>query len=127
MQAKQQSEKKVRHIQLNLPADVYKSFRSNCVNEDTNMRAKLLTLILAYNEEKKNRESHRQIKQFLEMPKEEREAMLSEATHKAIAETHALGFPTTHGDDKGVYRLHPDGHKEYIESYEKKKKKNARR
>jgi hypothetical protein len=126
MLAKQQSEKKVRHIQLNLPADVYKDFRSNCVNEDTNMRAKLLTLIAAYNEEKKNKESHRQIKQFLEMPKKEREAMLSEATHKAIAETHALGLPTTHGDNKGVYRLYPDGHKEYIERYEEKKK-NARR
>ena len=92
MQAKQQSEKKVRHIQRNLPADVYNNFRSNCVNEDTNMRAKLLTLISAYNEEKNNKESHRQIKQFLEMPKEELLERYSEATHKAIARQHALGF-----------------------------------
>lgn len=126
MPAKQQSEKKVRHIQLNLPADVYKSFRSNCLDEDTNMRAKLLTLIAAYNEDKNNKESHRQIKQFLEMPKEELLKRYSEATHKAIAKQHALGFPTTHGDDKGVHRLYPDGRKEYIERYEEKKK-NVRR
>jgi hypothetical protein len=24
---------------------------------------------------------------------------------------------TTHGDEKGVYRLYPDGRKEYIEGY----------
>jgi len=90
------------------------------------MRAKLLGLIASYNEEKNKKETIKDFKKFLEMPKKEREAMLSEATHKAIAETHALGLPTTHGDNKGVYRLYPDGHKEYIERYEEKKK-NARR
>src|SRR4030042_1391155 len=52
-----QTTKTFRHIQLNLSPEVYKEFGSNCVEEDTNMRAKLLTLIAAYNEEKKNKES----------------------------------------------------------------------
>jgi hypothetical protein len=126
MPRKQTTPKEARHILLNVPPEMYKNFRSNCVNEDTNMRAKLLTLMASYNEEKNKKETIKDFKKFLEMPKKEREAMLSEATHKAIAETHALGLPTTHGDNKGVYRLYPDGHKEYIERYEEKKK-NARR
>jgi len=57
-------------------------------------------------------------KTWYEMTKEEREKCLGEATRKAIAETHAMGRPSTHGDNKGVYRLYPDGHKEYIKLYE---------
>lgn len=49
--------------------------------------------------------------------KEEQEAILKKVVAKEIAETHALGMPTTHGDDKGVYYLHPDGRKEYIKLY----------
>jgi 4-alpha-glucanotransferase len=120
MNRKQTVPKEARHILLNVPPEMYRKFRSNCVNEDTNMRAKLLALIASYNEEKKKKETVKDFKEFLEMPKEEREALLAEATHKAIKETHALGLPTTHGDDKGVYRLYPDGHREYIEVYEKK-------
>ncbi|MEI6155063.1 MAG: hypothetical protein WCQ90_13360 [Deltaproteobacteria bacterium] len=116
MNRKQTAPKEARHILLNIPPDVYKAFRSNCVNEDTNMRAKLLKLMQSYNEEKNNKESHRQIKRFLEMPKEELEKLAGQATGKAVKETHALGLPTTHGDDKGVYRLYPDGHREYIET-----------
>jgi len=71
MNRKQTAPKEARHILLNIPPDVYKAFRSNCVNEDTNMRAKLLKLMQSYNEEKNNKEAHRQIKRFLEMPKEE--------------------------------------------------------
>jgi len=48
---------------------------------------------------------------------EEKEAVVQEATRKAIAETHAAGRPSTHGDEKGVYQLYPDGHKEYIKLY----------
>ncbi len=125
MNRKQTTPKEARHILLNVPPEMYKDFRSNCVNEDTNMRAKLLGLIASYNEEKNTRKTVNDFKKFLEMPKKEREAMLSEATHKAIAETHALGIPTTHGDGKGVYRLYPYGQKEYIES-SKEKKKNVR-
>ena len=121
-----QTTKTFRHIQLNLSPEVYKEFRSNCVEEDTNMRAKLLTLIAAYNDEKKNKESHKQIKQFLELSKEEHEKLAGEATSAAIARQHALGLPTTHGDDKGIYRLYPDGHREYIERYEETGKNDGR-
>jgi hypothetical protein len=65
-------------------------------------------------------------RKFLEIPKEEREAMPAEATHRAMTDTSALGLPTTHGDDKVVYRLYPDGNKEYTERYEEEKK-NVRR
>lgn len=56
-------------------------------------------------------------KPFWEMNKEEQETLLAEGTKKAIAETHAAGRSTTHGDDKGVYNLYPDGRKEYIKLY----------
>ncbi|RPJ74617.1 MAG: hypothetical protein EHM20_10310 [Alphaproteobacteria bacterium] len=56
-------------------------------------------------------------KQIWEMTMEEKEAVVQEATRKAIAETHAAGRPSTHGDEKGVYQLYPDGHKEYIKLY----------
>ncbi|MBP2629441.1 MAG: hypothetical protein H6Q70_69 [Firmicutes bacterium] len=56
-------------------------------------------------------------KDFRELTNEEEEAMFAEATRKAIAETHAAGRPSTHGDAKGVYHLYPDGHKEYIKVY----------
>jgi hypothetical protein len=113
MAAKQATKKKVRHIQLNVPADMYTTFHSNCVNEDTNMRAKLLELVESYNEKKSKKETASTFREFLETPKEKREAMLAEAAHKSIAETHALGLPSSQSDDKGIYRLYPDGHKEY--------------
>ncbi len=56
-------------------------------------------------------------KSFFAMSGDEIEALLKEAAAEAIAEAHAAGRPTTHGDEKGVYRLHPDGHKEYIKRY----------
>lgn len=61
-------------------------------------------------------------KKFWEATKEEKEAMFAEATREAIAETHAAGRPSTHGDEKGVYHLYPDGRKEYIKLYEDEKK-----
>lgn len=98
-----------RHIQLQVPAEVYKKFRSFCLDEDTNMRAKALELIEEYT---KKRSKH-----FLEMNKKELEAVYGEATGKAIKKHHAAGSFTTHGDGKGVYRLYPNGRKEYIEIY----------
>jgi hypothetical protein len=58
-------------------------------------------------------------KPFFAMSKDEKEALLKEAADEAIAEAHAAGRPSTHGDEKGVYRLYPDGHKEYIRRYAK--------
>lgn len=55
------------------------------------------------------------LKRFASMPKKEIEALYGSATRAAVEADHAEGFPTTHGDEKGIYRLYPDGHKEYIE------------
>lgn len=57
-------------------------------------------------------------KGYWDLTKEEKEAVFAEATKKAIAETHATGRPSTHGDDKGVYHLYPDGRKKYIKRYD---------
>ena len=46
------------------------------------------------------------------------ERIFAKAVKKAIAETHALGLPTAHGDNNGLYYLYPDGHKEYISEAE---------
>jgi hypothetical protein len=101
--------KPVRHIQLLVPAEVYKKFRSFCLDEDTNMRAKTLQLIEEYTRTKS--------KALLEMGKKEIEAVYGDATKKAVEKHHVAGRFTTHGDEKGVYRLYPDGRKEYIEAY----------
>lgn len=98
-----------RHIQLQIPAEVYKRFRTFCLEEDTNMRAKALELIEEYTRKKS--------KHFLEMSKEEIEAVYGEATREAVKKHHAAGRFTTHGDEKGVYRLYPDGRKEYIKEH----------
>ena len=58
-------------------------------------------------------------KSFRSMTKEEKQALLKEAAQEAIAEVHAAGLPTAHGDDKGVYLLYPDGHREYIKRHPK--------
>ena len=59
------------------------------------------------------------LEEFIELSKEEQEKIFGEATRKAIAETHAAGRPSCHGDNKGVYELYPDGTKKYIKLYEK--------
>jgi hypothetical protein len=102
--------KRLRNIQLKVPGDLYKVFRSVCLEEDTNMRAKTLELIEDYTKKKGN-------KRFLDMDTAERETFFGEATRKAISKIHASGLPTTHGDAQGIYQLYPDGHKEYIELY----------
>lgn len=54
-------------------------------------------------------------------PEETRENKIGRAVadtaQKAIEEAHAAGLYTTHGDKKGIYRLYPDGRKEYTELY----------
>ena len=59
-------------------------------------------------------------KKIWEYTDAEMEKLAGEAAKEEIAETHAAGRPSTHGDEKGVYHLFPDGHKEYIKFYEKK-------
>ena len=102
-----------RHIQLQVPAELYKEFRAFCLDEDTNMRAKVLQLIEKYTHEKSKSKKNG----FLEMSKTEIEAVYGEETRKAIKKHYAAGRFTTHGDEKGVYRLYPNGRKEYIESF----------
>lgn len=48
------------------------------------------------------------------MPRKKLKKLYGEATRKAIAETHALGLPTTHVDENGAYDEYPDGHREYL-------------
>jgi hypothetical protein len=105
-----QAAEKARHIQIIVPADMYKEFKKICVEEDTNMRAKLLELMnqaIAVDAEAK--------KDFFAMSTEERTALYAQGIHTQVARHHAGGRYTTHGDEKGVYRLYPDGHKEYID------------
>ena len=45
------------------------------------------------------------------------EKFLAEGAKEEIAKTHADGRPSTHGDDKGIYYLYPDGKKRYIKLY----------
>lgn len=54
-------------------------------------------------------------KNFIDLTTEEITASFTEAVTEAIAETHALGLPTTHGDGENIFRIYPDGHKEIIE------------
>jgi hypothetical protein len=103
-----ETKKAVRHIQLQVPADLYKRFRGRCLDEDTNMRSKVLQLISDYTE----------TKDFLDMAGADVEEVYAKATRGAIAEHHKAGRYTTHGDDKGTYRLYPDGAKEYVQQYE---------
>ena len=56
-------------------------------------------------------------KNFWELTKEEMEKFLAEGAKEEIAKTHADGRPSTHGDDKGIYYLYPDGKKRYIKLY----------
>lgn len=105
------AEKDIGHIQLKLPKDLYRSFRRICVDKDTNMRAKAVELIEEFIKKEGEGPS------FLEMTKGQREALASKATRAAIARSHAMGHPTTHADEKGIYELYPDGRKEYIELY----------
>lgn len=59
------------------------------------------------------------IDEYFDLPKEEKEKIFARATKAAIAEAHALGLATTHGDGKGIYKLYPDGRREYTRLYTK--------
>ena len=54
------------------------------------------------------------IKDFWDMTKEETEELFGEATKRAIKKHHDAGRCTSHADAKGVYKLYPDGRKEYV-------------
>jgi hypothetical protein len=62
-------------------------------------------------------------KDFFAMSSEERTSMYAEATRAEVALHHAAGRYTTHGDEKGVYRLYPDGRKVYIDRIDRDKKR----
>jgi hypothetical protein len=55
------------------------------------------------------------MKDFRDMTKEEKEELFNKGVKQAITEHHAAGRATTHADEKGIYRLYPDGSKKYIE------------
>lgn len=107
-QHSQNDSKKVRHIQLKVPADIYRKFHTACAHEETNMRAKALDLIVEYTEKSTS---------FFDLDDAEQDRIVAQATSEAAKKVHAAGFSTTHGDDKGIYLLHPDGRKEYIKTY----------
>jgi hypothetical protein len=60
-------------------------------------------------------------KMIWDLTAEEKLEIAKEAAREAIAETHALGLPSTHMDNEGIYKLYPDGHKEYTKIFEEKK------
>ena len=105
----EQARERIRHIQLVVPAETYKEFKKICVDEETNMRAKLLQLMngaIAAGAEAK--------KSFFDMSGEERTAMYADGITAEVARHHAEERYTTHGDEHGVYRLYPDGRKRYV-------------
>ncbi len=77
----QTANKSVRHIQLKVPADIYKRFHSACIHEETNMRAKALDLIVEYTEKNAS---------FLDMDKSEQERILAEGTAERVNENETL-------------------------------------
>ncbi len=48
---------------------------------------------------------------FCDLEDEELIRVFTQAAAAGIAELHAKGIPSTHADEKGVYKLYPDGHK----------------
>ena len=58
--------------------------------------------------------------EFDKLTPQAQEAILGKATRAEIARHHAAGHPTGHGDEKGVYKLYPDGRKVYTKRYHEK-------
>lgn len=113
----------IRNIQLKVPADLYRRFKLVCAANDTNMRAMLLRIMEVFTEHeeggtKMEGNDRPDIMDWIEDRKLQ-EKIFGEATKEAIASAHAAGLYTTHGDDKGVFRLYPDGHREYITEEER--------
>ena len=52
---------------------------------------------------------------FCDLDDEELMRIVTQAAAAGIAELHAKGIPSTHADEKGVYKLYPDGHKVHLE------------
>ena len=48
---------------------------------------------------------------FCDLEDEELIRVFTQAAAAGIAELHAKGITSTHADEKGVYKLYPDGHK----------------
>lgn len=113
----------IRNIQLKVPADLYKRFKLVCTRKDSNMREMLLKIMGAYTEYEEDMEDKVSGKKKVDIWEWMQNADLAErifakAAKKAIAESHAMGLPTAHGDNIGLYYLYPDGHKEYISEAE---------
>lgn len=109
--------KPLKHIQISVPPELYEKLRRLPPHITRDIKAKFVAFITDYATELELRAQHpdsRTEPDFITMGKDEIEALYGEATGEAIASTHAQGFPTTHADDRGIYRLYPDGHKEYI-------------
>lgn len=51
---------------------------------------------------------------FCDLDDEELMRLVTQAAAAGIAELHAKGIPSTHADEKGIYRLYPDGVKVYL-------------
>jgi|GEM_PF-1657782 hypothetical protein len=58
--------------------------------------------------------------EFDKLTPQAQEAILGKATRAEIARHHDAGHPTGHGDEKGVYKLYPDGRKVYTKRYHEK-------
>lgn len=78
-------------------------------------RATVIQLWISEKQEQARNTRERPRKSFFDLTREDREEILTATGREAIARIHAMGLPTTHGDDEGIYRLFPDGHKEYID------------
>lgn len=55
---------------------------------------------------------------FCDLEDEELIRVFTQAAAAGIAELHAKGIPSTHADEKGIYKLYPDGHKVYQKRYD---------
>ena len=54
---------------------------------------------------------------LLEMTREQKEARAGKADEGRHRNEPCPGHPTAHADEKGIYNLYPDGHKEYVKLY----------
>lgn len=58
---------------------------------------------------------------FWQIPVETLEQTVAPSFHKIVEDAHQRGLSTCHADELGVYMLHPDGRKEYIDCTESRK------
>lgn len=55
---------------------------------------------------------------FCDLEDEELTRVFTQAAAAGIAKLHAKGIPSTHADEKGIYKLYPDGHKVYQKRFD---------